>query len=80
MTSGNGSFKAADSSSATVNTAEAAAASRAQAVEEMVRTLPPLSDNQIAALEQRIRALQQRAGHLADYDTWIASVTPADLE
>jgi ferredoxin--NADP+ reductase len=64
----------------TYMTAQAAAASRAEAVEEMVRTLPPLSDNQIAALEQRIRTLQQRAGHLADYDAWIASVTPADLE
>jgi hypothetical protein len=45
-----------------------------------VRALPSLSDSELAALEQRIRTLQQRAGYTSDYDSWIAKVTPADLE
>ena len=39
-----------------------------------------LSDAQIAAIEKRIRELQERAGYTSDYDSWIAKVTPADLE
>ena len=76
MTAENGSGNA----SASVSTAEAAAAGRAAAVEEIVRALPPLPESRITALEQRIRALQQQVGHNSDYDAWIAGVTPADLE
>jgi ferredoxin--NADP+ reductase len=60
--------------------AEARAASRAAAVEEHVKSLPSLSENEVAAVEQRIRSLQQRVGYTSDYDSWIASVTPPDLE
>ena len=60
--------------------AEAQAAARAQAVEERVRALPALSDSEVAAIEQRIKGLQQKVGYTADYDSWIAKVTPPDLE
>ena len=76
MNSGNGSGNASGS----LGSAEATAAGRAEAVEEIVRALPPLTEGQVSALEQRIRASQRRVGHNSDYDTWIASVTPADLE
>jgi ferredoxin--NADP+ reductase len=65
---------------ASLSSAEVAAADRASAAGDLVRALPPLTDSQVSSLEQRIRALQQKAGHVSDYDTWIASVTPADLE
>jgi ferredoxin/flavodoxin---NADP+ reductase len=60
--------------------AEARAAGQARAVEETLQTLPALSPEQIAALERRIRERQQRVGYTSDYDSWIAKVTPPDLE
>ena len=50
----------------------------ANAAEEIVK-LPPLSDAQIAVLDARLGSLQQRIGY-RDYDAWINSVTPPDLE
>jgi ferredoxin--NADP+ reductase len=66
--------------SALYASAESRAAGRAKAVQERVQTLPALSESDAAALEQRIRALQQRVGYTSDYDSWIAKVTPPDLE
>ena len=60
--------------------AETRAAARAKAVQEGVKTLPALSPSQVAALDERIRSLQQRAGYTSDYNSWIAKVTPSDLE
>jgi NADPH-dependent glutamate synthase beta subunit-like oxidoreductase len=60
--------------------AEAGGAAQAEAVEERVRALPSLSENEISKLEQRIRALQERVGYTGDYDSWIARETPPDLE
>lgn len=60
--------------------AEARAAGRAKAVQEGIKTLPALSPSQVAAIDQRIRSLQQRVGHTSDYNSWIAKVTPPDLE
>ncbi len=60
--------------------AEARGAEQAKAVQERVEALPPLSNAEIAAIETRIRSLQERAGYTADYDSWIAKVTPLDLE
>jgi ferredoxin/flavodoxin---NADP+ reductase len=60
--------------------AEARAAAQASAVEGMVAGSPPLSDSQVATIEQRIRGLQEKVGYVSDYDAWIAKVTPADLE
>ena len=36
-----------------------------------------LSYHEIAAIEQRIRAFQERVGYTGDYASWIASVTPS---
>jgi ferredoxin--NADP+ reductase len=59
---------------------EAWAAGQARAVEETLKTLPALSQQQITALEQRIRARQEQVGYTSDYDSWITKVTPPDLE
>lgn len=59
--------------------AEERGAAQAAALQQRVEALPGLSEDQLAALEQRIRAFQQRAGYIS-YDSWIAAETPADLE
>ena len=60
--------------------AEARAAEQAKAVQARLETLPALRESEVASIEQRIRALQQSVGYDSDYDSWIAKVTPADLE
>jgi len=60
--------------------AEARGAAQAEAVEERIRALPSLSQSDMATLEQRIHALQERVGYTSDYDSWIARETPPDLE
>ncbi len=59
---------------------EAQVAGQTQAIEKRVEALPALSQGEVSALEQRIRNLQERAGYTSDYDSWIAKVTPPDLE
>jgi NADPH-dependent glutamate synthase beta subunit-like oxidoreductase len=59
--------------------AEAKAAGIAKAVGERVQALPTLSPEQVAKMEQRIRATQERIGY-ENYESWIAKVTPGDLE
>jgi NADPH-dependent glutamate synthase beta subunit-like oxidoreductase len=60
--------------------AEARGATQAQAVRERIAGLPKLSEKQMVALLERVRALQARVGYTGDYDSWIAKVTPPDLE
>ncbi len=60
--------------------AENQVAGQTQAIEKRIEALPGLSDDQVAAVEQRIRGLQERAGYTSDYDSWIAKVMPPDLE
>jgi len=60
--------------------AEARAAANANEVGKSVENSPALTESQIAKIEQRIRGLQEKAGYLSDYDTWIAKITPPDLE
>lgn len=55
-------------------------AGQTQAIQRRVEALPGLSDAQITAVEGRIRTLQERVGYTSDYDSWIAKVTPPDLE
>ena len=55
-------------------------AANAAAVAEQIAVIPPLSPAQMAAVENQVRALQQKAGCTSDYDTWIAQITPPDLE
>ena len=59
--------------------AESQAEEQAKAVERRVESLPSLSESAAAAVEQRVRDLQKRVGY-TDYDSWIAKVTPPDLE
>jgi ferredoxin--NADP+ reductase len=56
--------------------AEARGAAQAQAVRHRIHGMPGLSYLEIAALQERIRVLQERVGYTGDYDSWIASVTP----
>jgi len=60
--------------------AEEHATRRAKAALDRINCWPPLSPDQIAKIEQRIRNLQERVGYTGDYDAWIAKVTPPDLE
>jgi ferredoxin--NADP+ reductase len=62
------------------NAAEERAAERAEAAVERVEAWPPLAPHQVAKIEERIRALQQRVGYDGNYDAWIAHVTPPDAE
>ena len=57
--------------------AEARATAQARTVCDRVVVMRGLSSHEIAALEQRIRALQERAGYTGDYDSWIARAAPA---
>jgi len=55
-------------------------ANATEAIGKQIEAIPPLSHDQIAAVERQVQALQQKAGYTADYDSWIAKVTPPDLE
>jgi len=60
--------------------AESRGLAQARAVRDGLRSLPTLTPGEAETLERRIRALQERAGYASDYDSWIAKVTPPDLE
>mgnify|MGYP005849818477 CR=1 FL=1 len=55
-------------------------AALAEQVAEAVATRPPHTDAASDGLEARLRARQQAVGYPGDYATWIARVTPPDLE
>jgi len=65
---------------ASTASAEAQAERQALAVEERVMASPGLSPAEFDEIARRIGALQERAGYTSDYDSWIAKVTPPDLE
>src|SRR5271168_2733996 len=50
------------------------------AIGKQIEVIPQLSDDQLAKVERQVYALQQKAGFTSDYDSWIAKVTPPDLE
>ena len=60
--------------------AEQQVASAIDAIEKQIEVIPQLSDNQMAKVERQVHVLQQKAGFTSDYDSWIAKVTPPDLE
>jgi len=60
--------------------AERQVASAMDAIAKQIEVIPPLSDDQMAAVERQVLALQEKAGFTSDYDSWIAKVTPPDLE
>ena len=66
--------------SALYEAAEAQAAREAEAVERTIQSAPALSPEKLANIKKRIRILQEKAGYTSDYDSWIAKVTPPDLE
>jgi hypothetical protein len=71
---------ASPAASVSFASAEARAAGQAQALDQAVETLPGLSKEQVAAIERRIHTRQEQVGYTSDYDSWIAKVTPPDLE
>ena len=74
-------MKGSDGNSAAgAGNAEQQVASAMDSIGKQIEAIPPLSDDQVAAVERQVRALQQKAGFTADYDSWIAKVTPPDLE
>jgi hypothetical protein len=60
--------------------AEQQVAGEMDAIAKQIEVIPALSEQQMAEVERQVHVLQQKAGFTADYDTWIAKVTPADLE
>ncbi len=60
--------------------AEQQVASAMDAIGKQVEVIPQLSDDQMTEVEHQVHALQQKAGFTSDYDSWIAKVTPPDLE
>jgi ferredoxin/flavodoxin---NADP+ reductase len=65
---------------APVGSAQQQVASGMDAIEKQIALIPQLSDHQMAEVERQVHALQQKAGFSSDYDSWIAKVTPPDLE
>jgi hypothetical protein len=62
------------------DSAEQQVASAIDAIEKQIEVIPQLSDNEMAKVERQVHVLQQKAGFTSDYDSWIAKVTPPDLE
>src|SRR6266436_1692107 len=60
--------------------AEQQVARAIDAIEKQIEVIPQLSDDQITQVERQVHVLQQKAGYTSDYDSWIAKVTPPDLE
>jgi len=60
--------------------AEQQVATAVDAIGKQMEVIPQLSDDQITQVERQVHVLQQKAGYTSDYDSWIAKVTPPDLE
>jgi len=60
--------------------AEQQVAGEMDAIAKQIEVIPALSEQQMAEVERQVHVLQQKAGFTADYDSWIAQVTPPDLE
>jgi hypothetical protein len=60
--------------------AEKQVASAMDTIGKQIEVIPQLSDDQMAEVERQVHTLQQKAGFTSDYDSWIAKVTPPDLE
>ena len=60
--------------------AEGRGVAQAEAVCTKISALPKLSEKELEALEERVRAAQAKVGYTRDYNAWIAKVTPPDLE
>src|SRR5579864_5521588 len=60
--------------------AEQQVANAMDVIGKQIEAIPQLSEDQMAKVERQVHALQQKAGFTSDYDSWIAKVTPPDLE
>jgi ferredoxin/flavodoxin---NADP+ reductase len=69
-----------DGNAGATGRAEQQVAGAMDAIGKQMEVIPPLSDDQMAEVERQVHALQQKAGFTSDYDSWIAKVTPPDLE
>src|SRR5579864_6903187 len=69
-----------DGNAGAAGTAEQQDAGAMDAIGKQIEVIPQLSDDQMAQVERQVHALQQKAGFTSDYDSWIAKVTPPDLE
>ena len=56
------------------------AAAVASKVAEEIAKLPAVGDAALAAVRARVRERQRAVGYTGDYASWMAKVTPADLE
>jgi ferredoxin--NADP+ reductase len=65
---------------ANLSSAEKQVAGEMQAIEQEIDAIAPLSDQDLASLEKHVHSLQEKAGYTSDYDSWLAKVTPPDLE
>ena len=65
---------------APAGSAQQQVATAMDAIGKQIEVIPQLSDDQMAEVERQVHALQQKAGFTSDYDSWIAKVTPPDLE
>jgi ferredoxin--NADP+ reductase len=68
------------STAARISSGEQQVATAVDAIEKQIEAIPELSNDQMAKVEQQVQALQQKVGFTSDYDSWIAKVTPPDLE
>jgi ferredoxin/flavodoxin---NADP+ reductase len=73
-------MKGDDGNAAAGAGAEQQVASAMDAIGKQMEVIPQLSDDQIAQVERQVHVLQQKVGFTSDYDSWIAKVTPPDLE
>src|SRR5260370_13005235 len=60
--------------------AEQQVAGEMDAITKQIEVIAAVSEHQMAEVERQVRVLQQKAGFTSDYDSWIAKVTPPDLE
>jgi len=73
-------MKGEDGDAGSATTAEQQVKRAVDEIEKKIEAIPQLSADQVAEVERRVHALQQKAGFTSDYDSWIAKVTPPDLE
>src|SRR5258708_1274565 len=73
-------MKGDDGNAGAAGSAEQQVASAMDTIGKQIEMIPQLSDDQMAEVERQVHALQQKAGFTSDYDSWIAKVTPPDLE
>jgi ferredoxin/flavodoxin---NADP+ reductase len=69
-----------DGNAAAAGSVEQQVAGAMDAIGKQIELIPQLSQQQMAEVERQVHNLQQKVGFASDYDTWIAKVTPPDLE